>query len=130
MAVLEGWSAVELPNGGLRSRADVPGRAGGTVVVEDGAVACLAEVGDFPSQEIRSEGALLDSGTGISGLRGAAARSCGCRRRRADCAAAPAVDSLIGVLKPFANEPILELRRAPVRARLDEAIREHDAARR
>jgi len=31
------------------------------------------------------------------------------------------------VLKPFANEPILELRRAPVRARLDEAIRAHDA---
>ena len=31
------------------------------------------------------------------------------------------------MLKPFANEPILELRRAPVRARLDEAIREHDA---
>jgi RHH-type proline utilization regulon transcriptional repressor/proline dehydrogenase/delta 1-pyrroline-5-carboxylate dehydrogenase len=31
------------------------------------------------------------------------------------------------VLKPFANEPILELRRAPVRARVEEAIREHDA---
>ena len=30
-------------------------------------------------------------------------------------------------MKPFENEPILELRRAPVRARLDEAIREHDA---
>jgi RHH-type proline utilization regulon transcriptional repressor/proline dehydrogenase/delta 1-pyrroline-5-carboxylate dehydrogenase len=30
-------------------------------------------------------------------------------------------------MKPFANEPILELRRAPVRARLDEALREHDA---
>ena len=37
------------------------------------------------------------------------------------------MDSLIGVLKPFANEPILELRRAPVRARVHEAIREHDA---
>jgi RHH-type proline utilization regulon transcriptional repressor/proline dehydrogenase/delta 1-pyrroline-5-carboxylate dehydrogenase len=30
-------------------------------------------------------------------------------------------------MKPFANEPILELRRAPVRAQLDEAIRAHDA---
>ena len=30
-------------------------------------------------------------------------------------------------MKPFANEPILELRRAPVRARLAEALREHDA---
>jgi RHH-type proline utilization regulon transcriptional repressor/proline dehydrogenase/delta 1-pyrroline-5-carboxylate dehydrogenase len=30
-------------------------------------------------------------------------------------------------MKPFANEPILELRRAPVRARLEEALREHDA---
>ena len=30
-------------------------------------------------------------------------------------------------MKPFENEPILELRRAPVRARLDEALREHDA---
>jgi RHH-type transcriptional regulator, proline utilization regulon repressor / proline dehydrogenase / delta 1-pyrroline-5-carboxylate dehydrogenase len=30
-------------------------------------------------------------------------------------------------VKPFANEPILELRRAPVRARLAEALREHDA---
>src|SRR6185436_11811297 len=38
-----------------------------------------------------------------------------------------AADSLSRVLKPFANEPILELRRAPVRARLDEAIRAHDA---
>ena len=30
-------------------------------------------------------------------------------------------------MKPFANEPILELRRAPVRARLAEALAEHDA---
>ena len=30
-------------------------------------------------------------------------------------------------MKEFANEPILELRRAPVRARLEEALREHDA---
>jgi RHH-type proline utilization regulon transcriptional repressor/proline dehydrogenase/delta 1-pyrroline-5-carboxylate dehydrogenase len=30
-------------------------------------------------------------------------------------------------VKPFANEPILELRRAPVRARLAEALAEHDA---
>jgi RHH-type transcriptional regulator, proline utilization regulon repressor / proline dehydrogenase / delta 1-pyrroline-5-carboxylate dehydrogenase len=30
-------------------------------------------------------------------------------------------------VKPFANEPVLELRRAPVRARLEEALREHDA---
>src|SRR5215213_7162632 len=30
-------------------------------------------------------------------------------------------------MKPFANEPVLELRRAPVRARLEEALREHDA---
>jgi RHH-type proline utilization regulon transcriptional repressor/proline dehydrogenase/delta 1-pyrroline-5-carboxylate dehydrogenase len=30
-------------------------------------------------------------------------------------------------VKEFANEPILELRRAPVRATLDEAIRAHDA---
>src|SRR5688572_33053623 len=30
-------------------------------------------------------------------------------------------------MESFANEPILELRRAPVRTRLDEAIREHDA---
>ena len=30
-------------------------------------------------------------------------------------------------MKPFANEPVLELRRAPVRAQLDEAIRAHDA---
>jgi predicted delta-1-pyrroline-5-carboxylate dehydrogenase group 2 len=30
-------------------------------------------------------------------------------------------------VKPFANEPILELRRAPVRAKLDEAIKAHDA---
>ena len=30
-------------------------------------------------------------------------------------------------MKEFANESILELRRAPVRATLDEAIRAHDA---
>jgi RHH-type proline utilization regulon transcriptional repressor/proline dehydrogenase/delta 1-pyrroline-5-carboxylate dehydrogenase len=30
-------------------------------------------------------------------------------------------------VKPFANEPILELRRAPVRARLADALKEHDA---
>jgi RHH-type proline utilization regulon transcriptional repressor/proline dehydrogenase/delta 1-pyrroline-5-carboxylate dehydrogenase len=30
-------------------------------------------------------------------------------------------------MKPFANEPVLELRRAPVRARLADALREHDA---
>jgi RHH-type proline utilization regulon transcriptional repressor/proline dehydrogenase/delta 1-pyrroline-5-carboxylate dehydrogenase len=30
-------------------------------------------------------------------------------------------------LPPFANEPVLELRRAPVRARLADALREHDA---
>jgi len=30
-------------------------------------------------------------------------------------------------MKPFANEPVLELRRAPVRARLAEALRGHDA---
>ena len=30
-------------------------------------------------------------------------------------------------MKPFANEPILELRRAPVRARLADALKEHDA---
>jgi hypothetical protein len=30
-------------------------------------------------------------------------------------------------LEPFANEPILELRRAPVRARLADALRAHDA---
>ena len=30
-------------------------------------------------------------------------------------------------MKEFANEPILELRRAPVRSRLAEALREHDA---
>jgi RHH-type transcriptional regulator, proline utilization regulon repressor / proline dehydrogenase / delta 1-pyrroline-5-carboxylate dehydrogenase len=30
-------------------------------------------------------------------------------------------------MKPFENEPVLELRRAPVRARLAEALREHDA---
>jgi len=30
-------------------------------------------------------------------------------------------------MKPFANEPVLELRRAPVRGRLEEALREHDA---
>jgi hypothetical protein len=45
-------------------------QVGDYVVVEDGAVACLVEVGDFPyTQEIRSEGALLDSGTGMSRLR-------------------------------------------------------------
>src|SRR5918998_1956855 len=30
-------------------------------------------------------------------------------------------------MRPFANEPVLELRRAPVRAKLEEALREHDA---
>jgi RHH-type proline utilization regulon transcriptional repressor/proline dehydrogenase/delta 1-pyrroline-5-carboxylate dehydrogenase len=30
-------------------------------------------------------------------------------------------------VKPFANEPVLELRRAPVRSRLAEALAEHDA---
>jgi RHH-type proline utilization regulon transcriptional repressor/proline dehydrogenase/delta 1-pyrroline-5-carboxylate dehydrogenase len=30
-------------------------------------------------------------------------------------------------MKPFANEPVLELRRAPVRAKLEEALREHDS---
>jgi hypothetical protein len=30
-------------------------------------------------------------------------------------------------MKEFANEPVLELRRAPVRARLADAMREHDA---
>ena len=30
-------------------------------------------------------------------------------------------------MKPFVNEPVLELRRAPVRARLGDALREHDA---
>ncbi|HTE61821.1 MAG TPA: hypothetical protein VK631_15820, partial [Solirubrobacteraceae bacterium] len=30
-------------------------------------------------------------------------------------------------LPPFANEPVLELRRAPVRAQLADALRAHDA---
>ena len=30
-------------------------------------------------------------------------------------------------LPPFANEPVLELRRAPVRAQLADALRDHDA---
>jgi RHH-type transcriptional regulator, proline utilization regulon repressor / proline dehydrogenase / delta 1-pyrroline-5-carboxylate dehydrogenase len=30
-------------------------------------------------------------------------------------------------VKPFRNEPVLELRRAPVRAQLADALREHDA---
>ena len=37
------------------------------VVTGDGAVACLVDVAD--AREIRSEGAVLDTGTGISGLR-------------------------------------------------------------
>ncbi|MEZ0294048.1 MAG: hypothetical protein ACAH82_16030, partial [Solirubrobacteraceae bacterium] len=31
-------------------------------------------------------------------------------------------------MKPFANEPVLELRRAPVRAQLADALAAHDAA--
>lgn len=41
-------------------------RVGEYVVTGDGAVACLVEVGD--ALEIRSEGELLDAGTGISGV--------------------------------------------------------------
>ena len=40
------------------------------VLTDGGAVACLVDVGDFPfSQEIRSEGAVLDAGIEITGLR-------------------------------------------------------------
>ena len=41
------------------------------VVTEEGAVACLIDAGEPPSstQEVRSENAVLDSGTGISALR-------------------------------------------------------------
>jgi RHH-type proline utilization regulon transcriptional repressor/proline dehydrogenase/delta 1-pyrroline-5-carboxylate dehydrogenase len=33
----------------------------------------------------------------------------------------------VTTLAPFVNEPVLELRRAPVRAGLADALREHDA---
>jgi hypothetical protein len=39
------------------------------VLTDDGAMACLVDVGEFPhTQEIRSEGDVLDAGTGIAGL--------------------------------------------------------------
>jgi hypothetical protein len=39
------------------------------VLTGEGAVACLVDAGDFPfTQEVRSEGEVLDAGTGISDL--------------------------------------------------------------